>query len=118
MHGLPANFNAQMFVGKQLTSLTYAENLIHVNFDEELTLTVLDSISYRTDAQAVETVESSPLTTTRLVSLIGRHVTSGKVETPRELVLGLEGGGSMRFVDESDRYESFIIRGPGTEIIV
>lgn len=85
-------------------------------------MTALDSIIYRIATQAEEKVESppfvdSPLSSTSLVSLIGQEVTSGKVEPPGALVLGLEGG-LMRFVDHSEMYESFIITIGDTEIIV
>lgn len=118
MYGLPADFDAQMFVGRTLSSATFAENVLHINFDEELTLTVLDSVVYRTSALAEEEVDSPPMSTTSLVSLVGQQVTSGQVANPRELILELDGGGYMRFVDATDMYESFIITVDGKETIV
>lgn len=118
MFGLPADFDAQMFIGRTLSSVTFAENLINLHFDEELTVTVLGSISYRTAAEGEETVDTPPLATTTLPGLVGRVVVSCQVRSPRELVVGFDGGGSVRFVDDSDMYESFTIRGADTEIVV
>ncbi|MGB9377097.1 MAG: hypothetical protein WCB04_06240 [Mycobacteriales bacterium] len=118
MYGLPANFQPTIFEGRQLTSVTFAENVIHLNFDEELSVSVLDAVAYRNASDNDEMVDAPPLASTSLVSLVGQYVTAGRVESSRQLLLELEGGGWLRLTDNSEMYESFIITIDGKETIV
>ena len=45
MYGLPANFDASLFVGRTLQLICFSANQIYLHFDTELMLTMKDGFS-------------------------------------------------------------------------
>ena len=119
MYGFPRSLEPTEFVGLRLSSVTFSENTIHVAFGDEVSVTILGSVIYRTSSGAEEVSDSPPVASSTLVSLIGRLVEAGEVvESRRDMLLTLEQGARMRLTDDSTAYESFIVNIRGTEFIV
>lgn len=105
MYGIPQDFDSQdVFLGRRMSSVTFAENLISLVFDGDVVVTVFGSISYRETAAAEERNDQPPVSTSSLVAFIGQAVVTSKVDPPRRIILGLEGGGSLLLSDDSDIY--------------
>lgn len=117
MNGIPSDFDSSVFVGLQLISVTFAENLVSLAFDHAVMVTVLGSVSYRDAKTGEQRTDRPPVSRTSLVSLVGRHVLACTAKSQRELVLELDGG-EIVLRDDSQRYESFIIRIDNEEIVV
>lgn len=118
MYGLPPDFDGQAFVGQILSSITFTVNTIHLLFGSDVVLTVLSTYAYRLAADGVGHTEQVPVTETAVPSLIGRQVTSTNVTEGRNFTLGFDSGAEFSCIDDSDEYESYIIKIYGREIIV
>jgi hypothetical protein len=118
MYGFAMDFNPHVFVGRRLLSVSFAENLITLEFDGGLTVTVLNAVPYRSAPDSEYCVDSPPVSSSSLPSLVGRAVEAASMDPPRELMLELEGGGLINLVDDSESYESLVIRVDDREIIV
>jgi hypothetical protein len=118
MYGLPSDFDAQVFVGRQLEAVTHAVNAIILAFGERLTVSVSGSLPYRAPGNPDPAVDRPPVAQTTLVGLVGRLVTSFTLMSPRELVLEFEDDGSLTLLDDSDTYESYLINIDDREIVV
>jgi hypothetical protein len=118
MYGFPRDFDAEVLVGRELSSVTFAENLISLQWDEIVSVTILGSISYRVGLGTEEHTDSPPVSESRLVALVGRSVVASRIESPRRLVLLLEHAGSITLLDDSDAYESYIIQIGDRQIVV
>jgi hypothetical protein len=118
MYGLPSDFDPHIFVGRRLEAITFAENVIVLAFDEQLTVSVSGSVPYRGAADAELSVDTPPVPTTTLVTLVGGVVAATDLRSPRELILQFEGGASATLLDDSDDYESYLINTGTREIVV
>ncbi|MDQ6745607.1 MAG: hypothetical protein M3Z27_06300 [Actinomycetota bacterium] len=135
MYGLPTDFDPQIFVGRELETVTYAAGVIVLSFAAPLGVTgtlaarvaaqsppisvsVSGSLPYRANGEADLAVDQQPVVQTSLVSLIGRAVFAFELKSPRELVLAFEGGGCLTLLDDCDRYEAYTINTGDREIYV
>jgi hypothetical protein len=118
MYGLPRDFDPQIFVGRELETITYAVNVIVLAFAERLTVSVSGSLPYRTGPGVNPAVDRPPVPHTELVGLVGRTVVGTQLRSSRELVLDLEGGGFVTLLDDSETYECYLINTGDREIVV
>lgn len=118
MYGFDEDLDTSAFVGRTLSSVKFAENLIMLAFDEEVVVTVLGSVWYRLTADGPEEVDSPPVQASSLVLLIGGVVATCTRVSVRELLLQLDAGGSLRFYDDLPNYETYSIRTSNYEIFV
>lgn len=118
MHGLPATFDATVFVGSTLDSVTFAVNVIHLAFDSGLSISVNARVCYRAEVAQVTLVDELPVRESRLMLLIGKAVSGAACDTNGFLTLELEDGGLIQVTDELSNFESYSITTPDGEIFV
>lgn len=118
MYGLPSDFDPQIFVGRELESITYAVNVIVLSFSDQLIVSVAGAVPYRIGKDAEPSSDRPPAGRTKLVSLVGRSVQTFDLKSPRELVLGLGGEACVTLLDDADNYECYQISTREREIIV
>lgn len=118
MYGLTARFDASMFVGLRIESVTFAENAIHVSLGKGFAITSTTWIRYRANASGEPHRDELPVSESSLPALIGVSVSGGERTAHGGLVLSLESGGEIAVDDDSDRYECFSITTPDGEIFV
>ncbi|HLQ15028.1 MAG TPA: hypothetical protein VK256_04125 [Candidatus Eisenbacteria bacterium] len=118
MYGLPNDFDPQIFVGRRLETVTFAVNVIVLAFGDQLTVTILGSLPYFPAGDVEIRVDRPPVSSTSLVSVVGRNVVAFDLKSPRELILEFEGRASITLLDDSDSYESYLIKTGKREIVV
>ena len=118
MYGLPDDFDPNIFVERQLESVTYGVNVIVLAFANRLTVSISGSLPYSVDEHAEVRVDRPPVLSTVFVSLVGRIVRSFDLKSPRELILKFEGGGSVTLLDDEEMYECYLINTGEREIVV
>lgn len=118
MYGLPSDFDPQIFVGRELETITYGVNVIVLVFDDRLTVSISGSLSYSVADGADIAVDRVPVSHTSLVRLAGRRVEKFDLRSPQELVLRFEGGGHVTLLDDSELYECYLINNGDDEIVV
>lgn len=118
MYGLPGDFNPDVFVGRRLESITFAENVIVLAFSGAVTVSISGTVLYQAAADTPQRRERPLTTHTSFVSAVGRAVETTELKSPQELILRLEKGFLITLVDDSDEYESYLISLGDREIVV
>jgi len=118
MYGLPADFDPDVFVGRRLEYVTYGENVIGLNFGDDLTVSVYGPVRYQESAGAPATTERPSVAQTRLVAAVGQLVEATDLRSPKELILRLENGATVTLLDDSNEFESFLLEVAGRTIAV
>jgi hypothetical protein len=115
MYGFPSDFPAADFLQRRLEAVTYAENLVRLDFGDRVSITALSPFSY--DLGEGQRVEDMPARETTLISLIGESVVAAAVVNSTELRLEI-GRAKVKFEDRSQQYESFTFSINGIEYVV
>jgi hypothetical protein len=118
MYGLPADFDPNIFAGRRIEAITFAENVIVIVFSDALTVSISGTILYQEATDTSHRRERPPVAHTSLVGAVGRAVVATELKSPQELILRLEGGFAVTLLDDSDAYECYLISVAGREIIV
>jgi hypothetical protein len=118
MHGLPADFNAQVFVGHELTYVTFGQYLVAFGFGDELRVNLTSSFVLQGTRYDVMEGPRPPLEAAGVISLIGLKVSLAAGRTDGTLTLTFENGWVLQFLDDYPNYESYIIKIGAQEIIV
>ena len=119
MHGLPVGFDPKVFVGREIDSVTFVENAIHISLGADAGITAQCSVGYQLgNGEQMQVDVVPPTAPSRLMGLVGRRVASASASSAGELVLSLTPEGLLRVADESDAYESYTLLTPSGEIYV
>jgi hypothetical protein len=117
VHGLPADFDPKVFVGRELQQISFTVNTIHLTFDGEVAITLEGSFLLRAGPAAETTKHTVPVTDSSLMSLVGKRILEARREGST-LALEYEGGGLLACLDDSREYESYHLRIGDEEIAV
>lgn len=109
MYGLPDDFDATVFVDTELDLVTYAVNTVFLRFGDRLSLTVVNTLSYRVAEDTEERIETLPPCETGLPCLVGRTVVAAESSRDGTLRVYLEGGAVISCTDDSPQYEAYSI---------
>lgn len=110
MYGFAGDLEVDEFAGLQLNSVTFAENLIGLSFEDQIRITVLSHISYRCPHDDELYVDAIPASQTALVGLIGQTVSSAEVRSRSELAIHFEADALIQLIDDDDAYEALSYR--------
>jgi hypothetical protein len=117
MYGLPSDFDPDVFVGRELENVTFAQNLIVLRFTG-ISVNLEGTVPYKVSPSSDEQYESPPVVQSSLVGAVGRTVEATELKSPKELVLRLSNGFEVVLLDDSDQYESYLISFGEREIVV
>jgi hypothetical protein len=117
VYRIPPDFDGRAFVGQVLSSITFTENTVHLVFGSELSLTVLAAYLYQLSTDGTTRNERVPAAETAALGLVGRRVLN-TAHHSQSFTLELDSGGTFTCIDDSDQYESFIIKIEDGEMIV
>jgi hypothetical protein len=118
MYGLPRDFDPDIFRGRRLEAVTYAENVIVLVFSDHCTVSISGRVRYQTAADAPLVTEQPPVAHTCLVVAVGQTVEATNMRSPQELILHFERGATVTLLDESSSFESYLIEVDGRTIVV
>ncbi len=118
MYGLPANFDATVFLGKELELVCFSENTISLTFGGDVSITILGTFSYQIGPSDKATACSVPVSTSNLMCLIGKEVCRVEKRDDGTLVLQFANQHVLALLDDSRDYEAYTIRIGKREIIV
>ena len=113
MYGLPVDFDASIFVGRELAQVTFTENTVHLTFDGDLAITVESSFILKLGAQAEAIKQAPPLKSSNLMTLVGSKIRLAEATRDGTLTLHFERGETLAFLDDSKEYESYHIHATG-----
>ncbi len=116
MYGLPDTFDATIFVGQTLLQVTFSENTVQLLFDGGTSVTIMSSFDVRTGESSEE--QAIPVRSSSAMSLVGHAVTSAEGKRDGTLTLTLSGDTSITVHDDSEEYESYVIKVGDQEVYV
>lgn len=118
MYGLPADFDAAIFIGKELEQVSFTANTVRLAFAEDVAITLESRFAFQTERTAALVVQEPPVQASTLMALVGQTV--GAAEATRSGTLRLEfaEGGVLVCHDDSTQYEAYRIRIGNQEIVV
>jgi len=121
MGGLPADFDASFLNGLQLESIVFHQYIMHLNFSNDITISIESAFSYSKNKQKTKPIRIPPDEKTDVMMLVGKRIV-GAAGGP---------GGTLRLVFENGhefichvnsgepKYDSYAIsRGKDETIVV
>ena len=118
MYGLPEDFDASVFLGRELSLVSFTINTVYLCFDEVHSITIEAQFLYQPSAEEKEIIQTIPGTYTKILSLIGKQVIQAESQKGGFLRLSFEGGGSVTCLDDSKQYESYHLQVGAKQIDV
>jgi hypothetical protein len=107
MHGLPNDFDSNVFVGTELNLICFSVNTVSFHFEDKVMITVESPFEY-SETQGPTLIESLPLTSSGVMILIGKTVGSVTIDSSGNLALVFEDGSKLKFFD-TKHYEAYHI---------
>jgi hypothetical protein len=118
MYGLPPDFDAGVFHGLRLDSVTFGEYVIGFGFEsgvQRIGISLESSFSVTPPGVGTEV----PVQESDLMRHVGAEVIAAWTEDGGTLCLRLDDGVELRFFDDGPQYESYSITLPdGRRIVV
>jgi hypothetical protein len=116
VYGLPDDFDGSAFVGRELVSVSFTVNTMHLEFDDDVSITLESRFVLHRDGRREE--HTVPTKASGLMALVGHTVRLVDASPDGTLRLQFEGGGALTCLDDSKEYESYHLHLRGREIIV
>jgi hypothetical protein len=121
MYGLPEDFDGSFFVGRSVYTVAFSSGVMQLIFDEGVSIGLF--ASYECHFAGDETIiesrrDDSPITSSRLMQLVGCEVVSVNSEREGTLTLHFDKGHIFRCLDDKNGYESYDIGYGNKRIIV
>src|SRR5574341_2119657 len=117
MYGLPEDFDASVFVGRELQQVSFTANTISLIFDGDVAIAVESTIIVQLGEVAVPERQSVPMTSSSLMSLAGLTVQRARSERNGTLALDFGRGRTLTLLDDSSQYESYQLQILGRQIV-
>ncbi len=123
MYTLPNDFDAAIFVGRRVETLTFSENTINLDFggDERLLVTTESGVTYEfRDSNDIPVTRQEKIRPpeTSLVRLVGKKVVSAAVRDNVNLQLQFENDDIVWFDGRSQQYEMYRVFAGARELVV
>jgi hypothetical protein len=117
MYRLPSDVDLGFFCGKTLIQLCMGFSDLILRFHPDISITVTSSIGYRHDSERLDRFESLSMAACAIRELLNQEVSSANGDSKGTLTLGFSGGNQVEIYDDSEHYESYVIKH-GEKLIV
>ncbi len=118
MYGLPADFDATIFIGRELEQVSFTVNTVRLAFADDVAITMESSFAFQAPGTEELVRQAPPVQASALMVLVGRKVCAARAENNGTLRLEFTAGGTLLCLDDSPQYESYHIWVGGKETIV
>jgi hypothetical protein len=118
MYGLPRDFDATVFVGRELITISFSANTIHLAFSDNISITLTSSFVYCDASSDACLNQTIPVRSSNLMHLIGQTVDTATATPDGTLALVFDNGNSLTCLDDLQNYESYSICIGDREIFV
>lgn len=119
MYGLPNDFKTDFLIGRNLEQICINETQVYFHFNDKLFITVEGAFVYQSaEPDANEVFVKVPGFNVKVMELLGSSVIQASCTTEGTLNLVFPGGQTLKILDISDSYESYMIDHDGVSIIV
>lgn len=117
MYGLPINTDLNFLIGQELIQVCIGANDLLLNFSEGCRITILSKCGL-IERDKELSIENYPENASLICSLIGEKIADFEIINKGVLILKLNNDRYFVLYDDSDNFESYIIKSSDNEIIV
>lgn len=117
MYGLPKNFDGAIFTGEELQQVCIGRNDLILKFHPPASILITSSVAFISEHGERYAFEGLADAGRFLVGLLGQTVKSAQPAGRRVLRLEFSAG-TLELLDDSERFESFVIKRGQQEIVV
>jgi hypothetical protein len=120
VYGLPLNIDLSFLAGKVLLQICFGANEVVLNFDGNVTIVVTSSIACRKGivGHLCQKFQEYKSAAAMLLEFLQQVVTSAQGEEDGTLTLTFDDSSAIVLYDDSEHYESYIIKhGNGTIVV-
>jgi hypothetical protein len=109
MYGLPEDFDASVFLGRELIQICFSANTIDFAFSGDILVTLESSFIYSNSPTDEGHRQTIPVSSSNLMGLIGATVDSVTSQRDGTLFMSFNNEHRLTFLDDSTSYESYCI---------
>ena len=119
MYGLPPDFDANVFVGRELERICFTANSVIFHFDRNILIdTSYDFAHYSGMEGKAEDIQQIPVSESSVMQIIGHKVEHAEAERDGTLLLRFDNDKHLVFYDAGQQYEAYYIKiGDKTTIV-
>jgi hypothetical protein len=118
MYGLPSSVDLGFLSGRTLGQVCVGENDLVLGFDKDASITVESAVGCQDDSGTMQRYEDFRQASGMLFAFLGQDVRVAVRTSQTTLVLEFENGKRLEIYDDSEQFESFVIRYEGEVKIV
>ena len=118
MYGLPSGFSVSLLIGHRLEIVSFSENTVFCGFDRDVSITILSSFLHTWKGQPPGHPQRVPVSESRIMQIIGSTIVLAESTAAGTLMMEFENRHVLVLYDDSDIYESYIVRIGSFEIVV
>lgn len=118
MYGLSSIFDVSKFKKNECLEINFTINTVNISFGPEINITIIGSFAHKINAITPAIKQTFPILSSRLMSLLGKKVKFAERGEDGGLILHFDEGQMLILFDDSQEYESYIVRIGNEEIII
>ena len=118
MYRLPPNVDLSFFRGKALQQVCIGANELILHFDDRISIIITSVFSYAPGKGPQRIYDDYRAAAGVVVRFINETVVSAKGDAKGTLSLEFSGGGRLSILDDSEHYESYVIKNGDMTIVV
>ena len=111
MYRLPRNIDLDFLIEKELESVSIAFNSLVLNFDEPIRMTINSRCTYKLSTGYLIEIEDYPKEASLICKLLGKKIVKADGDEFGTLTLAFDNGDVFSVYDDSENYESYMIKG-------
>ena len=118
MYGLPDNINLDFLKGKELLQVCVGFNDLILNFDENIVLSITSKCRYECSVKSMD-IDNYTSSASLICSMLGKKIIDASSKDGKHLVVKFDNECQLIIYDDSEYYESYLIKGsPNGDIVV
>jgi hypothetical protein len=118
MYGLPSSVDLGFLSGRTLGAVCVGEHSLVLDFDKSVSITVESAVGCEDDTGTVQRYDDFRQAAGMLFAFLSQDVRVAERASQTTLVLEFENGKRLEIYDDSEQFESFVIRSEGEVKIV
>jgi hypothetical protein len=118
MYGLPVGVDLSFFRARTLIQICVGGHDIIFNFDDTLSISVTSAIGYTASKDVYRRYEDFPQAMSHVVALLNGVVAAAKGASDGTLNIEFSNGARLDIFDDSQQFESYVIRHRDRLIVV
>ncbi len=118
MYGLPPDIDLSFFAGQKLIQVCVGFHDLILHFDEGVSATITSAVGCRNRHEMSCRFEEFPVAASAVAGFLNKVVKCARGDTDGTLTIEFEGDEWLEMYDDSEQFESYVIKHGDREIVV